>query len=187
MDMDGMSMSTTSTGCDPVNFWNWVTVGSCLLASSWNVNTKGQFAGTCIGVFCFVLIIEFLDRIKREYDRYLYRQWHWTTAGGKTEEFLPSMELVLPNPIFSFSHSPAFVYYRPSIFAQVVRTGLYLVQYIGIYIVMLIAMSYNGYVIIMIFSGGLVGYFLFSADVFKPAVCEIGTESGSPLIGGFIF
>lgn len=53
--------------------WNWNTVDSCFLAESWHVKTKGAFAGSVIGVFILVILIEALRRGAREYDRYLVR------------------------------------------------------------------------------------------------------------------
>jgi copper transporter 1 len=51
--------------------WNWDTVDSCFLASSWHNKTKGAFAGSVIGVFLLVILIEGLRRLAREYDRKL--------------------------------------------------------------------------------------------------------------------
>lgn len=53
--------------------WNWYTVDSCFLASTWHNKTKGAFAGSVIGVFILVILIEGLRRLAREYDRYLVR------------------------------------------------------------------------------------------------------------------
>ena len=53
--------------------WNWNTVDSCFLAESWHVKTKGAFAGSVIGVFILVILIEAFRRGAREYDRYLVR------------------------------------------------------------------------------------------------------------------
>lgn len=35
------------------------------LAESWHVTSKGMFAGSCIGVICLVISLEFLRRIQR--------------------------------------------------------------------------------------------------------------------------
>lgn len=51
--------------------WNWNTVGSCFLSSSWYNATKAQFAGTVIGIFLMVVAIEGVRRLGREYDRRL--------------------------------------------------------------------------------------------------------------------
>lgn len=51
--------------------WNWYTVDSCFLASTWHVRSKAQFAGSVIGVFFLVMAIEGLRRLSREYDKRL--------------------------------------------------------------------------------------------------------------------
>lgn len=53
--------------------WNWYTVDSCFLAETWHVKTKGAFAGSVIGVFLLVILIEAFRRGAREYDRYLVK------------------------------------------------------------------------------------------------------------------
>ena len=42
--------------------WNWYTVDSCFIASSWHVTSRGAFAGSCIGVVLLVLLLELLQR-----------------------------------------------------------------------------------------------------------------------------
>lgn len=54
--------------------WNWYTVDTCFLSSSWHNNTKAKFAGSVIGVFLLVIAIEGLRRLARDYDRYITRQ-----------------------------------------------------------------------------------------------------------------
>jgi copper transporter 1 len=51
--------------------WNWYSVDTCFLSSSWHNTTKGMFAGSVIGVFILVILIEAVRRGGREYDRYL--------------------------------------------------------------------------------------------------------------------
>lgn len=87
--------------------------------------------------------------------------------------------VMMNDPIFPvLRSSPNAAFYTPSVFAQLVRATLYLFQYAGAYFIMLLAMYYNGYIIICIFIGGLLGNFLFGADTFKP-VTTAGTGSGS--------
>jgi copper transporter 1 len=53
--------------------WNWYSVDTCFLSSSWHNTSKGMFAGSVIGVFILVILIEAVRRAGREYDRYLTR------------------------------------------------------------------------------------------------------------------
>lgn len=54
--------------------WNWYTVDSCFISSTWHITSKGKFAGSCIGVICLVVVLEALRRMQREYDRFLIKQ-----------------------------------------------------------------------------------------------------------------
>jgi copper transporter 1 len=54
--------------------WNWNTVDSCFLSSTWHIRSKGMFAGSVIGVFLLVIAIEAVRRGAREYDRYISRK-----------------------------------------------------------------------------------------------------------------
>ncbi|PWN45998.1 hypothetical protein IE81DRAFT_79638 [Ceraceosorus guamensis] len=53
---------------------------------------------------------------------------------------------------------------RPTVLQQFIRSLVYAVQFTGAYIVMLIAMSFNGYILISIVLGGLVGHFFSTWD-----------------------
>jgi len=50
---------------------------------------------------------------------------------------------------------------RPNALQQMVRAVLHVLQFAVAYVIMLLAMYYNGYVIICIFIGAFVGFFLF--------------------------
>lgn len=178
-----MSMGGSGSSCKISMLWNWYTINSCFLARSWHVTTRGQFAGTCIGVVCIGVLVELVRRLQREYDRYLLRTFAMrnnamraaASAGSDdslaaTKNNLPAIQYVLQDPIFpTLRSNPNALHYTPSILAQAVRAGLYLLQYAGAYFIMLFAMYYNGYVIICIFIGGFLGNFLFGGDTFKPA------------------
>ena len=64
--------------------WNWYTVDTCFLSSTWHNNTKAKFAGSVIGVFFLVIAIEGLRRLARDYDRHITKQAmvHHTATNG---------------------------------------------------------------------------------------------------------
>lgn len=57
--------------------------------------------------------------------------------------------------------------FRPSLLQQAVRTLLHLLQFVVAYFVMLLAMYFNGYIIISIFIGAFLGYFAFGWETFS--------------------
>lgn len=199
MSMGGMSMgsSSSSTGasCKISMLWNWYTINSCFLARSWHVKTKGQFAGSCIGVVCIGILVEIVRRLQREYDRYLLRRWleqagSLAAVGSADSDnsiptksanpaSTPAISYALSEPIFPvIRSSPQAAFYTPSIFAQSIRAFLYLLQYAGAYFIMLFAMYYNGYIIICIFIGGFLGNYLFGSDTFKGAAPGLAITPG---------
>ncbi|KAH8902560.1 Ctr-domain-containing protein [Coniochaeta sp. PMI_546] len=141
MDMGGMGGSSS---CKISMLWNWYTIDSCFIASSWHVTSSGMFAGSCIGVILLTMSLEFLRRSVKEYDRYLIRS-HVVARETKTEA----------SPV------PAATGFRPNIFQQAIRAFLHMVQFAVAYFIMLLAMYYNGYIIICIFIGAYLGSFVF--------------------------
>lgn len=156
------SANTTSSGgmsgmggmggnCKISMLWNWYTIDSCFIASSWRITSEGMFAGSCIGVILLVMSLEFLRRSVKEYDRFLLRQ-HASANASKTSSGSPA-----PVPPF-----------RPNFFQQAIRALLHMVQFAVAYFVMLLAMYYNGYIIICIFIGAYLGAFVFQWETFTP-------------------
>ncbi|OQE28801.1 hypothetical protein PENSTE_c003G09642 [Penicillium steckii] len=228
-DMPSMAGMMASS-CKIDMLWNWYTIDACFLSHSWQIKSRGMFAGSCIGVVCLVLCLEALRRLGREYDalilhraRQRQTRSHEVPPQGsaeppRTENVIraccarkdpdsnldgngvhptvaksPSSQhhhvcsfpevsnetnpkiagtqngvhwpLVTPKPehisISSRSKSNE-IHYRPSPVEQVVRALLHTLQFGVAYIVMLLAMYYNGYMIICIFIGAFLGDLIFS-------------------------
>lgn len=164
-----MSMSMGGgNSCKISMLWNWNTVDSCFISSSWHVTSRGMFAGSCIGVLLLVMLLELLRRMVKEYDALLVRK-HSTTnnvgapaaAGraqqggsdsGESKNHALSVQPVGTIPSGRF---------RPTVLEQAVRALLHMCQFAVAYFVMLLAMYYNGYIIICIFLGAFLGSFVF--------------------------
>ncbi|KAM0478293.1 hypothetical protein ACHAPX_005483 [Trichoderma viride] len=167
-DMMGMGGST----CQISMLWNWNVIDACFISESWQIKSKGMFAGSCIGVILLVMALEFLRRLSKEYDRFIVKQhaakFQESSASTTTAarpavpadvtktglESVNSRELACPVR----SAMPPF---RPSVFQQAVRALIHMVQFAVAYFVMLLAMYYNGYFIICIFIGAYLGSFIF--------------------------
>jgi copper transporter 1 len=153
--------------------WNWYTVDTCFLSSSWHNTSKGMFAGSCIGVILLVVVLEALRRAGKEYDRYIVAQHakslasssshvvsSASSANGTSKTPVTTAEPACTGPV------PA-QHFRPSVMQQAVRALLHMLyvvpleliwsallifcsQFAVAYFVMLLAMYYNGYIIISI-------------------------------------
>ncbi|KAL6718737.1 Copper Transporter integral membrane protein that functions in high affinity copper transport [Lecanora helva] len=166
MSMD-MGMGMGGDSCKISMLWNWNTVDSCFLSSTWHVTSKGMFAGSCIGVICLVISLEFLRRLTKEYDRYLIRKHgasssvrtiNVNAAGKSGDQSSPNSGTEIP---LNRTISPSAGSFRPSVAEQAVRALLHMLQFAVAYFVMLLAMYYNGYIIICIFIGAYLGAFVF--------------------------
>lgn len=161
MDMGDMSMGG-GNDCKISMLWNWYTVDSCFLSSSWHNTSSGMFAGSCIGVILLTMTLELLRRTVKEYDRYLIRKHASTTVSapvplpkdgdnkGATASSTPIRQTVTQSGGF-----------RPTVLEQAIRALLHMVQFAVAYFIMLLAMYYNGYIIICIFIGAYIGAFVF--------------------------
>jgi copper transporter 1 len=111
--------------------WNWNTIDSCFLASSWKITSDGVFAGSCIGVVLLVIALEMLRRGVKEYDRYLI-----------AKHIKSQVETVSPKSM-SDEGSPAppravsAQGYRPTVMEQAIRALLHMLQFAVAYFVML--------------------------------------------------
>ncbi|KAL4954045.1 Ctr copper transporter family-domain-containing protein [Aspergillus filifer] len=182
MDMGGMDMgggsSDSGASCVISMLWNWNTIDSCFLARSWHIRSRGMFAGSCIGVICLVIILEFLRRVAREYDAFIIhraqmRAQYLTTAtapalgpsSDRESEGGPQKDAAAASSSQSFR-------VRPNLVEQFVRALLHMLQFAVAYFVMLLAMYFNGYIIICIFIGAFLGSFIFSWEYIGGAVKE---------------
>ncbi|KAJ5711105.1 hypothetical protein N7488_005261 [Penicillium malachiteum] len=165
------STSTTSmdmsvgNSCKISMLWNWNTVDSCFIAESWQITSKGMFAGCCMGVICLVIALEFLRRLGKEYDRFLLRSHKLRLRQSGSEALTAAEPLCAQSAIQTYS---------PTILQQAVRAFLHMVQFAVAYFIMLLAMYYNGYFIICILIGAYIGSFIFSWESFQ---YEVGKQT----------
>ncbi|KAK9428566.1 Ctr copper transporter [Lipomyces doorenjongii] len=148
--------------------WNWNTVGSCFIARSWRITSRGMFAGSCLGVIFLVISLEFLRRLSKEYDRFLIRQHylHLVSQSTVLDTSLRSCQdgksVTVPSCEPTRISNAKF---RPTALQQAIRALLHMLQFAVAYFVMLLAMYYNGYLIICILIGAYIGAFIFSWEV----------------------
>ncbi|EMR84400.1 putative ctr copper transporter family protein [Botrytis cinerea BcDW1] len=197
MDMGGAMATATATGtmaaestaaamdmgggCQISMLWNWYTIDSCFISSTWKITSNGMFAGSCIGVILLVMSLEFLRRASREYDRYIVRQ-----ARNQLQHITSDVAIAIdpkingPGPdstqtvVTSQNNTQTF---RPHLLQQTIRAFFHMMQFAVAYFVMLLAMYYNGYIIISIIIGAFLGAFVFSWEPIdlRPNVNEEAT------------
>ncbi|KAL2160956.1 hypothetical protein VTH06DRAFT_8668 [Thermothelomyces fergusii] len=154
--------------CKISMLWNWYTIDACFLSRSWHITSRGAFAATCIGVVLMVVLLEALRRLAREYDEHIQRDFAarvaLITAGTGTATATGTGTGTGGGPAGPATAAPetapAAVTFRASPLQQLVRALLHTAAFALAYVVMLLAMYYNGYVILSILLGALLGKFL---------------------------
>lgn len=130
-----------------------------------------MFAGSCIGVILLVLSLEFLRRAGKEYDRYIINQYTESlpatspVSSVSSTTGVPKSAEASAGPTSRNNCIPT-KRFRPSVAQQAVRALLHMLQFAVAYFVMLLAMYYNGYIIICIFIGAFLGFFTFGWESF---------------------
>ncbi|EEB09072.1 copper transporter complex subunit Ctr4 [Schizosaccharomyces japonicus yFS275] len=175
--MSGMGSTSTSTSSKPSCVismtWNWDTINTCFISKQWQNTSHGKFAGSIIGIFFLMIAIEVARRAQREYDRYCLRRFYGNVDGSGNAKVNGSH-----NSMHGQQQQQQQQPSRPSALTrmtiQFVRSLFFIVQYVAAYFAMLLAMYFNGYVILFIFLGTFIGYMVFGADTLPlvPKTCS---------------
>ncbi|CAD0084209.1 unnamed protein product [Aureobasidium vineae] len=168
--------------------WNWYTIDACFLASTWHIKTHGMFAASCIGVALLVVCLEFLRRLGKEYDAYILRQFHRRAASLQYRRRVSYVAPKFDDTRASGGCGPdascapplpeqRFITFRATPAQQIARGVIHAATFGVGYIVMLLAMYFNGYIIISIILGAFLGKVLCDWMVVKlPLVAGEGFE-----------
>ena len=148
---------TKSWPLDNVLIFDFSTLG--FLASSWHITNDGMFAASCIGVTLLVVILESLRLFGKKYDDWILLQFRARMAAIVTENKPTSCAPLGATENLSRLPSGQYITFRASPLQQLGRAVIHAVTLGVAYIIMLLAMSYNGYIIICIILGGGLGKF----------------------------
>ncbi|THW48545.1 Ctr-domain-containing protein [Aureobasidium pullulans] len=129
-----------------------------------------MFAGSCIGVILLVMVLELLRHLAREHDRMILAHHRRLVASTTNEN--PANECACPTTVLTSKAASTATAsalatgiktraFKPTLPQQMVRALLHCLQFAVAYFIMLLAMYYNGYIIICIFIGAYLGFFVF--------------------------
>ena len=107
-----------------------------------------MFAGSCIGVMLLVICLEALRRASSEYDAYIMRAHMKNTNSAPTAASRLQDASDDPSKTPSTQSTTPLLQpqtFTPNLFQQLVRAFLHMAQFAVAYIVMLLAMYFNGY------------------------------------------
>jgi len=185
MDMSGHDMSgADGAECKISMLWNWYTVDTCFLSSSWQNKTKAQFAGTVIGVFLWVMATEGVRRLGRDYDRRLLAAYNAAKAQAKcgcgddgSSKDGAEIDASAEAGGFVAMKCRPKIPQIPTWSQQTVRGAIYGTSYTSAFLIMLLGMYYNGFVLFAIFLGGFAGYVVFGSDTIAAPEAMAKNES----------
>lgn len=169
----------SSGDCQISMIWNWYTIDACFLSTSWHITNNGMFAATCIGVILMVVALEFLRRLGKEYDALILRQFQRHVAAQESraaakKEAPEPVSCCAPPPdddeVEAAKPGPRTITFRATPLQQLIRSVIHAVTFGLAYIVMLLAMYFNGYIIISIIIGSGIGKFVCDWMVLKVVV-----------------
>ncbi|KAI1080786.1 Ctr-domain-containing protein [Whalleya microplaca] len=170
MDHGNMDMGSNAT-CTHSMVWNWNTIGACFFAESWRIGNDGMMAASCIGVLLLVVCLELLRRLGKEYDNFILRQFQQHVAAQIHGSRI--------NDTDTSSLGAQAVTFRATPLQQLIRSIIHAVSFGLAYIIMLIAMSFNGYIIISIIIGAGIGKFLCDWMIQKVSIGGSQQAKGS--------
>lgn len=122
-----------------------------------------MFAGSCIGVICLVICLEFLRRAQREYEALIKRQDRKLAAAARSrvdqspnssnrETYDDNRPSNFKSPLINTEAAPQRQQQQPIVrpatitlfIRQVIRSLIHMLQFGLAYFIMLLAMYYNG-------------------------------------------
>ncbi|KAI0105982.1 Ctr-domain-containing protein [Daldinia grandis] len=185
--MGGMGDGDTQTGeCKISMLWNWNTIDACFLSESWQVKSRGGFAGLCIGVALLVILLEFLRRASKIYDQHLIRQ-HIKATSALAATTVNNSSDTANGALMAKEGTAALVRvipFRPKLWQQAIRASLHTLHFALAYWIMLLAMYYNGYLIICIILGAFIGFFMLQWEHMGPRSSSVASfDSGKCATG----
>ena len=171
-----MLVSALSPSIDALERRANVTIPGFVI-SAWHITSGGMFAACCIGVLCLAVSFEALGRVGQEYDKYILRQFQYASIPSSDLEeyfdgrispqgYAKSIDVQLDGkPLRRIPSTDLYLntrgHFRPNLVQQAIRAGIHMIRFGVAYFIMLLAMTLNGYFILVILMGTCMGSFFF--------------------------
>uniref|UniRef100_A0A1D1YNN7 Copper transport protein n=1 Tax=Anthurium amnicola TaxID=1678845 RepID=A0A1D1YNN7_9ARAE len=139
--------------CSMNMLFNWDTERLCIIFSWWSVNSIGFLILSCLVVIFLAASFEFLKLVLRKYDSKIYTSSHSQLQEGRDTN---------PEEVASQNNVIRITYTQ-----HLVRTFIHTAQVFLSFFLMLIFMTYNGFLMISVIIGAAVGYFVFAKQTIE--------------------
>ncbi|KAG9244453.1 CTR2 long splice variant [Calycina marina] len=152
MDLGGMGTPMEAAAMCSMNMlFNWQTSNLCIIFQWWHIQTTGGLLFSLIGIVGLTALYEAIRAGSRRYEK-----WSAKRAGE-----VPQIGAIAEStPLWLTGRNQDDVAKRAHVFKAV----LYAVQSFYAFMLMLMFMTYNGWVMIAMGIGAFVGYLVFGTD-----------------------
>ncbi|PVU91872.1 hypothetical protein BB561_004151 [Smittium simulii] len=133
--------------CTMMSSLNWQTKNVCILLSSWQINSALSLVLSCIAIFLLSVLYEKFRVLLDKWSSTVGAQIHYVSAHCNDEE---EPQVYIPSSKQNR---------RTVKFFSALANGMLLLYSFSL---MLIIMTYNGFLIISVISGAMVGHYYFA-------------------------
>jgi len=158
--MDHGDMGNMPMGCRMDMHFTWETSNLCIIFSSWHIRTTAGLIFSLIGVALLTAGYEALREASRRYEVYVEKQ----------KDDLPNEDDTERTPFLWTGRQQVEVSKK----AHVIKAALYGCQVFYSFFIMLLFMTYNGWVMISVGVGSFIGFLVFGRNTTaaKAATCH---------------
>ncbi|KAI4849707.1 Ctr copper transporter [Aureobasidium sp. EXF-8845] len=155
MDHGGMDHGNM---CNMNMLFTWDTQNLCIVFKSWRVTSTMSLFWSLLGVMLLTAGYELIREISRRYEAKIQREIDDMPNDDQEESSL-----------LASGRSAADAYAK----TKTIKAALYAIQVFYSFFIMLLFMTYNGWIMLAVGVGAFVGYLVFgSSTVTKSAACH---------------
>lgn len=125
-------------GCKISMLINYNTIDSCFISEHWKISSTGMFAGSMIGIVLLAVLLEFLRRAVKEFDKYLVREHIRKNGVGTAPAAEQQEDSAGKGAVATVASAGAASSFRPTMFQQLARAILHTSQFTVAYFIMLL-------------------------------------------------
>ncbi|ORX99321.1 Ctr-domain-containing protein [Basidiobolus meristosporus CBS 931.73] len=159
--MSGMDHSGHNMGmCSMQMVFNWQYNNLCVVFSGWRITSAGIMAASCIGIILIAFIHEYIRRAARQLDNHIVIKNSKNITPVAVSEVVEKSESPIPGDYYGRTR----VLLQITWLQQFYRSLLYALQVLVSFFLMLVFMTFNGYLMFSTIIGAALGFLVFARD-----------------------
>lgn len=154
--------------CNMNMLFTWDTTDLCIVFRSWHVSGTFSLVVALIGIILLTAGYEAVREASRRYEAHANKALEGRRGGDDLRDVLPAAD-----ESSSLLHPGRNAGSNAEQQAKLVKAALYAVQVFYSFFIMLLFMTYNGWIMLAVAVGAFVGYLLFAnSSPTKSAACH---------------